>query len=162
MRRRPEEALQRALVTHLRARLPRPWMVWATPNGGARSKAEAGILKATGTLAGVPDLFVLGPGRLIALELKAPPKALKSGARSRAQPRLSDEQRAVIAQLAECGVPTLVVRDLDAALGALAALGVPLDGRALPPSVPVQPVSHREATSDTKKRNARQRAPESV
>ena len=143
--RRPEEQLQRALVAHLRARLPKPWLVWATPNGGGRSKAEAGILKAMGVLAGVPDLFVMGPGlnhpayreagegmltpRLIAIELKAPPKPTKSGKPSKAQPRVSDAQRDVIEQLGQCGVPTLVVDNLDEALRALAALGVPLRGR---------------------------------
>lgn len=32
--------------------------VFAIPNGGARSKATAGKLKATGVSAGVPDLFI--------------------------------------------------------------------------------------------------------
>lgn len=125
---RPEEALQRSLVAQLRLRLPKPWLVWATPNGGGRSKAEAGALKAAGVLAGVPDLFVLGPSLLIAIELKAPPKRLKSGALSKAKLRTSDDQDDVIAALAVCGVPTLVVNDLDEALTVLARLGVPLRG----------------------------------
>jgi hypothetical protein len=80
----------------------------------------------------MPDLFVLGPSRaLVAMELKAPPKPLKSGQPSKAKPRLSPEQRDVIAALGECGVPTLVVRDLDEAVKALTALGVPLKGRGL-------------------------------
>ena len=144
--RRPEEQLQRALVAHLRARLPKPWLVWATPNGGGRSKAEAGILKAMGVLAGVPDLFVMGPGlnhpayreagegmltpRLIAIELKAPPKPLKRGGVSQARPRVSDDQRDVIAALGACGVPTLIINNLDEAVRALVQLGVPLKGRA--------------------------------
>ena len=136
--RRPEEQLQRALVAHLRARLPKPWLVWATPNGGGRSKAEAGILKAMGVLAGVPDLFVLGPlpgsphaiPALIAIELKAPPKPLKRGGVSQARPRVSDDQRDVIAALGACGVPTLIINNLDEAVRALVQLGVPLKGRA--------------------------------
>lgn len=133
---RPEEKLQRALVATLRALLPKPWLVFAVPNGGGRSKAEAGVLKACGVLAGVPDLFVVGPytqtpgiPRVIALELKAPPKPLKSGAVSQAKPNVSDAQRDVIAALGACGVPTLIVRDVDEALRALTQLGVPLRGR---------------------------------
>lgn len=138
---RPEEKLQRQLVEYLRTALPKPWIVFHIPNGGGRSKAEAGILKAMGVLAGMPDLLVIGPvgtlsaaygghGNAIAIELKAPPRRLKRGGVSKAQPSVSDAQRAVIAQLGACGVPTLIVRDLDEAVRALTALGVPLRGRA--------------------------------
>lgn len=138
---RPEERLQRDLVQHLRTRLPKPWLCFHIPNGGGRSKAEAGVLKAMGVLAGMPDLIVVGPRRrlhpdifahgadVIALELKAPPKPLKRGGVSKAKPRTSEAQDDVIAALALCGVPTLIVRDLDEALRALADLGVPLKGR---------------------------------
>lgn len=141
---RDEEKLQRALVAYLRAALPRPWLVFHPANGGGRSKAEAGILKAMGVLAGMPDLLVVGPRtaipldspvgnatlpRLIALELKAPPKPLKRGGVSKAKPNVSDAQRDVIASLAACGVPTLIVRDVDEALRALTQLGVPLKAR---------------------------------
>jgi len=129
---RPEEALHRAIVAHLRARLPAPWLVFHIPNGGGRSKAEAGILKAMGVLAGMPDLLVIGPGRHVtALEIKAPPKPTKRGTLSKAAPRVSDAQRDVIAALGECGIATLIVRDLDEAIRALEALGVPLKGRAM-------------------------------
>lgn len=152
--RRPEERLQRALVDRLmgplnrqgqRTRalglLPEPWLVLHVPNGGGRSKAEAGILKAMGVLAGMPDLLVIGPHpddlrvrlrhpTVIAIELKAPPKMTKTGKPSQAKPRVSDAQRDVIAALGACGIPTLVVRDMDEAIRALKELGVPLRGRA--------------------------------
>jgi hypothetical protein len=138
--RRPEEALHRSVVAYLRATLPEPWLVVHVPNGGGRSKAEAGILKAMGVLAGMPDLLVIGPldrlGRIsiwptvIAIELKAPPKMLKTGKPSQAKPAVSDAQRDVIAALGACGIPTLIVRDLDEAIRALRELGVPLKGRA--------------------------------
>lgn len=144
---RSEEKLHRALVTHLRARLPAPWLVMHVPNGGGRSKAEAGILKAMGVLAGFPDLLVIGPRfapltiagehvsaltpSVIAIEVKAPPKMLKSGKQSTAKPAVSDAQRDVIVALGECGIPTLIVRDLDEAIEALKNLGVPLKGRLL-------------------------------
>lgn len=117
--RRPEESLHRAVVDHLRQRLPAGWVFWHTPNGGGRSKAEGGVLKALGVKAGIPDLFVAGEGRVVALELKA------------ARGALSPAQRDAIAALGCAGIPTLVARDLDGALAALESLGVPLQGRAL-------------------------------
>ena len=133
--RRPEQQLQKAVVAHLRARLPKPWLVWATPNGGGRSKAEAGVQKAMGVLAGIPDLFVLGRSMnrsgtafLIAIELKAPPHRLKSGGISKTAAALSPAQKETIAALGECGVPTLVVRSIEDLEAGLRGLGVPLRG----------------------------------
>jgi hypothetical protein len=40
------------------------------PNGGFRTKSEAAKLKATGLLAGVSDLIVIQPNRIIFVELK--------------------------------------------------------------------------------------------
>ena len=150
---RPEEALHRACLDYLRATLPKPWIVWHTPNGGGRSKAEAGILKAMGVLAGMPDLFVLGPWDglcaktgplhaetelhartvpdLIAIEFKAPPKRLRTGGPSKAKPRLSPAQIARQIDLGACGVPYLVIDDLADLVQSLKALGVPLRGRAM-------------------------------
>lgn len=139
---RPEEALHRACVSFLRAALPSPWIVFHVPNGGGRSKAEAGILKAMGALAGMPDLFVMGPGdhdahgaptatHIIAIEFKAPPKRLRSGGPSKARPRLSPAQVARQADLGACGVPYLAIDDLADMVQALRALHVPLRARAL-------------------------------
>ena len=129
---RGEEGLQRALVAFLRATLPRPWIVFHCPNGGGRSRAEGGILKAMGTLPGVPDLFVIGKNTflgsqdspmpaVIGIELKSPDKTC----------RLSNAQRDVINTLALCGIPTIVTNDFDEAVAALKKLGVPMKGRAL-------------------------------
>lgn len=139
---RPEEQLHRACVAYLRAALPKPWLCWHTANGGGRSKAEAGILKAMGVLAGMPDLFVMGPNtffgardtampRLIAIEFKAPPKRLRSGGPSKARPRLSPAQYARQADLGACGVPYLVIDDMADMVQALRALRVPLRARAI-------------------------------
>jgi len=143
---RPEENLHKACVAYLRAALPKPWDFWHTPNGGGRSsKAEAGILKAMGTRAGAPDLFVMGPSwvhpddrdlgqkmacvpQLIAIEFKAPAKRLRSGGPSTARPRLSPAQMAFQAYLGACGVPYLVIDDMAEMVQALKALGVPLRG----------------------------------
>lgn len=148
---RPEEQLHRACVQYLRASLPKPWLCWHTANGGGRSKAEAGILKAMGVLAGMPDLFVMGPTQtlkhsangvftefttethpvLIAIEFKAPPKRLRTGGLSKASPRLSPAQMARQQDLGACGVPYLVIDDMAEMVQALRALGVPLRGRAM-------------------------------
>lgn len=40
------------------------------PNGGSRSKAEAGAFKAMGVKAGVPDIIVIYGGVVHAIELK--------------------------------------------------------------------------------------------
>ena len=147
---RPEEQRHRACVAYLRASLPKPWITWHTPNGGGRSKAEAGILKAMGVLAGMPDLFVMGPRtfsdhtilqmpygfvetwpQIIAIEFKAPPKRLRLGGVSKARPRLCPAQMARQADLGACGVPYLVIDDMAEMVQALRALGVPLRGRAM-------------------------------
>jgi len=146
---RAEEQLHKACVQYLRASLPKPWITWHTPNGGGRSKAEAGILKAMGVLAGMPDLFVMGPGpevvapveprgvalctfpRIVAIEFKAPPKRLRAGGVSKARPRLSPAQMARQQDLGACGVPYLVIDDMAEMVQALRALGVPLRGRAM-------------------------------
>jgi hypothetical protein len=128
----PEQALQVATITHLRQRLPKPWLVWANMNGGdSPSKRSHGIRVAMGLLKGLPDVMLCGPERrLIAIEFKAPPKALKSGGVSKAKAVFQPEQLAVINALGVLDVPTLVVRDLDQCLRDLAAMGVPLRGMA--------------------------------
>lgn len=129
--RRPEEQLQRSLVQHLRLRLEPPWMFWANTNQrGTRKPWEQAILVALGLKAGIPDLFVLGPDRmLIGLECKAPARPLKNGAKSKAKPVLNEAQQQVIPQLAGLGVPTIIVRDVDDAIAALSSLGAKFKGR---------------------------------
>mgnify|MGYP001547995774 CR=1 FL=1 len=69
---RPEQQLQIACVRLAAVIVPHV-VLWATPNGGYRTKAEAGILKAMGAVQGVPDLCcVLPQGGIGFLELKAP------------------------------------------------------------------------------------------
>lgn len=77
MSRRPkrnEELLQRAVSQFLDRALPQNAVWWHTPNGGARTAAEAGIFKALGVKPGIPDIFILYCGTLHGLELKAPPR----------------------------------------------------------------------------------------
>lgn len=118
-RQRPEQIIHKAIVGHLKARLPKPWLYWHTPNGGYRGRIEAAIFKALGTRPGIPDLFVAGEGRVIGLEVKAPKGSL------------SPAQRDTIAALNAAGIPVLVVRSIDEAVEALTSMGVPINGRVL-------------------------------
>ena len=68
---RPEDAIQRAVLEHLRLRAPGTAYWFAVPNGGGRSPIEAAILKGLGVRAGVPDLIIVHAGKTYGLELKA-------------------------------------------------------------------------------------------
>lgn len=56
---RTEHEEQRELVSWFRKTYPEV-VIFAIPNGGARSASVAGRLKAEGVLPGVPDLFIPG------------------------------------------------------------------------------------------------------
>ncbi len=75
MRKRPEQDLQIAVAKLLDAVLASRVVWFHVPNGGYRSKVEAGIFMAMGVKPGVPDLVInwAGPdGPLVlAIELKA-------------------------------------------------------------------------------------------
>jgi hypothetical protein len=78
---RTEQYDQIALVELLSVNLAPGWRFFHVPNGGKRSKAEAGIFKAMGVDPGVEDLvFVQRGGLVYFLELKSP-----TGRRSKAQ-----------------------------------------------------------------------------
>lgn len=84
-----EHEEQRELVRWFRQTWPGV-RIFAVPNGGARSKATAGRLKAEGVASGVPDLFV--PAWRLWIEMKR----VKGGS-------LSPEQRAIIKYLESVG-----------------------------------------------------------
>ena len=114
---RPEEALHRQAVAFLNATAP-DCLYYHPANGGARSKAEAGILKAMGVRAGVPDLaFVLRDGRAAFIEMKAP-----TGRQTPAQAVFQMECERI-------GAPYAICRSLAEVQGTLAAWGVILKGR---------------------------------
>ena len=85
-RRHPESQIQRSVAEHLRCRGARGAVWWHVPNGGARRKAEAAILKGLGVRAGVADLCFVHRGKFFALELKA-----ASGRSSASQLAFRDE-----------------------------------------------------------------------
>ena len=69
--------------------------IHAIPNGGARSKATAGRLKAEGVSSGVPDLFIPAWGLWVEM------KRVKGGS-------LSAEQKDWVAYLEGCGYQCIV------------------------------------------------------
>jgi hypothetical protein len=116
-RRQPEAQIQRAIVQHYRARAADGVFMFAVPNGGFRRPIEAAILKATGTVAGVPDTIWVKGGQVYALELKI------------AGGRPTEAQLATIAKMEAAGAFCCIADGLDRALAVLEAWGL-LQGRA--------------------------------
>jgi len=115
-RKRPEQALQRAVFQHVDARSARNSFTFHVPNGGKRSKVEAAILAGLGVKAGVPDILAVKAGRLCCLELKS------------SKGRLSKAQRETIAALKAAGCIVAAANSLDDAIGHLERWGI-LRGR---------------------------------
>ena len=104
-----ETAIHIDILRYLRAVLPDA-MVFHVPNGGLRSKAEAGKLERMGVVAGIPDILVWTRGGLtLAFEVKT----------SRGQ--LSPDQSAVHEWMRSAGFRVAVVRSIDETREALAA-----------------------------------------
>jgi hypothetical protein len=100
--RNAEARVQAAVVDWVRAVSPRV-IVYAIPNGGYRTKAEAARLKWTGTLAGIPDLGLVFPGGQAGfLEVKPPKRG-----------RLSDMQSEMLPRLEALGARCAIVRSID-------------------------------------------------
>lgn len=94
-----EHEEQRELVRWFRQSWPGV-RIFAVPNGGARSKATAGRLKAEGVASGVPDLFV--PAWRLWIEMKR----AKGGS-------LSPEQKDWIDYLQNVGYCVVVGKGAD-------------------------------------------------
>lgn len=70
--REKELVLHKAVVKTLLQLLSPGWKFWHTPNGGARTAKTGALMKALGTLPGVPDLVLISPAGIFhGLELKA-------------------------------------------------------------------------------------------
>lgn len=113
-RNRPEEMFQRATASYLDLALPHDAVWFHCPSGGGRSKAEAGIFKAMGVKAGVPDLIIIYQGRVVAIELKT-----EKG-------RLSPAQKLMHAQLSLAGALVYTAWCIEEVEGFLRGAGVPL------------------------------------
>lgn len=102
---RLEQDFQKALVATLRLVLV-PWktLIFHCPNGGYRSRVEAGVLKGMGTVSGIPDLMVLytgddGVARVLGIECKA-----LGG-------RLSESQELMHEKFGAIGAPVITLED---------------------------------------------------
>jgi len=99
-RRTEEDSLQKATARYLRSHFPGV-LAWHTPNGGKRSPATGAMLKAMGTMPGVPDwTFILASGKASFIELKA-----EKGI-------VSDNQKGFKGRAVARGCPYCVVRSL--------------------------------------------------
>lgn len=114
---RPEQALQRACVEFLRQCAP-DGLAWSAINPvPAKSKAVAGISKAMGMQAGIPDLLLIWKGRAIFAEFK-----VDGG-------RLSPAQRDCHAGLMLAGALVVTIRSLDEFIDFLNVAGIPIRAR---------------------------------
>jgi hypothetical protein len=120
--RRPEQDLHKASVKFLNAALPPTWRVVHVPNGGWRSGPEAAILKSMGVWPGFPDLQLIGPGRLVVAEAKAPKE---QGGRG-----LTDDQDEWRRFFQSIGWPWFLFRTHEELVAGCIDAGVPLRVRA--------------------------------
>ncbi len=116
-RNKPEEILQRQVADYLDRLLPDDALWWHTPNGGGRTKAEAGALKAQGVKPGVSDVLIMYRGYLWGIELKAPGKYPTQAQR--------DWRDAMLAQ----GFQWDCCRSLDEVEATLLGWAFPMQGR---------------------------------
>jgi hypothetical protein len=108
-RRRPEDAIQRAVFEHLRVRGAPGVFAFHPANGGYRRPIEAKILQGLGVTSGVPDVIAIKDGRCYALELKT-----EGG-------KLTEAQERVLIKLREAGALATHAHGLDQALAILEA-----------------------------------------
>lgn len=109
---RPEQAIHKAVVSHLNARAYPNVFFFHPANGGKRTTFEARLFKALGVRAGVPDLIILHQGTLMALELKA------------TKGRLSPAQAQCLQDMQSAGAMVAVANSLDEALVTLEVWGI--------------------------------------
>ena len=120
-RRTPEQDFQKDCVRFLNAALPPSWRVVHVPNGGTtgghKAKIVGGIRKAMGVREGFPDLMLVGPGRSVAIELKA------AGRRGKVLSTAQEEWRDWFASV---GLPWFLARSIEDVIAACQDAGVPL------------------------------------
>jgi hypothetical protein len=109
---RPEQAIQRAVFDHLRARAVPDCFYFHVGNGGYRKPIEAAIMKGLGVKAGVPDVVAIHKGRVFGLELKA-----EGG-------RATPKQLEAIAAMEKAGAYCCIAEGLDRALAVLENWGI--------------------------------------
>lgn len=117
-RKRPEAALQVAVMQYLALALPNTAVAFHPANEGRRSARAGADLKRQGLLPGLPDVFVLWRGSVYAIELKA------------GKGRVSAQQTATHKRLVAAGCPVSVCRSIDDVEAFLTLWRFPLAARA--------------------------------
>jgi hypothetical protein len=110
---KPEDAIQKAIVGFLSAVLPKGWRCFAIPNGARRTASGRPANAVPGLTPGVPDLAIVGSGRVWFVEVKS-----KRGV-------VSEAQEAFHAWCATNGTPYCVARSVNDVRVALAHWGIP-------------------------------------
>ncbi|HEX4302870.1 MAG TPA: hypothetical protein VHZ78_08750 [Rhizomicrobium sp.] len=121
-RRRTEQDFQIALVRLLDMILTPATRFFHVPNGGYRTRAEAGILKAMGIKPGMHDVVFLHRLQFgDAIVCAAYGLELKTN-----DCDLDDNQIQAHADLATIGMPSAVARNIDEAIAHIRSWGIPL------------------------------------
>jgi hypothetical protein len=107
-----EQAIQRGVFQHLRARAAPGVFAFHPANGGYRRPVEAKILHGLGVTSGVPDVIAIKDGCTFALELK------------REGGKLSPAQEQALIKLREAGAKATHAHGLDQALRILEGWGI--------------------------------------
>tara|TARA_R110002020_G_scaffold203286_2_gene406880 strand:+ start:9442 stop:9798 length:357 start_codon:yes stop_codon:yes gene_type:complete len=108
--RNDEHEVQKAICQYLDIR---KIFYFAIPNGGKRSKSEAGKFRAEGVKSGIPDLCLLMNGIAFFLEVKRP----KNGKTPKG--RLTANQQIMIEKIEDAGSDTAVVYSVADVIGQL-------------------------------------------
>ena len=97
-----ESTLQIACVKWFRYQYPEPkYLIWATPNGGARNAITGAILKVEGVRSGIPDLIIATEGKIFFIEMKS------------GKNKVSENQKAVIKMLDDMRFITYICYDFQ-------------------------------------------------
>lgn len=111
---RPEQTLHLQVAQFLEAALT-PASVWFhCPNGGKRTRAEAGIFCGLGVKSGIPDVVIVFDGQAHFIELKS--------TRGRIQP----SQTEMMCRLRKAGARIAVARSLDEVIDHIQRWSIPL------------------------------------
>jgi hypothetical protein len=117
--RRLEDPIQTGIVRVLRLGLPPDWIVHHSPNGLKRTLAAGSRAKMLGTVAGFPDLIILG-----SVENRPFAGFIEVKVVGRSKP--SDVQIALIKRLVRHGFRVGVVTSIDEAVQLCRTWGLPL------------------------------------
>ena len=117
MKSHQESILQRVCVAKFRAHWPQyAKLLFAVPNGGGRSKVEAGIMKAEGVTAGVSDTILLVPNddyHGLCIEFKCIKTYVEDGKFKKKNTYQEPEQKAWQKEVEKVGYKYAVVRTED-------------------------------------------------